>query len=561
MKQILINNLVGIKHADITLSPVTMLCGDNGAGKSSIGAAIRMALTGDVERITLKKNIAELAHNRAKDYGSKVTMGEAEYSFGKMYGNKHLPSSADRRLYEIVTGATKLAEASSDYLQKLIIDLSGISLTADEVKKRLSGHDQGNVDRLLPFIRKSFDEAETEAKKQATGARAVWKSVTGETYGENKAADWKAEQPETDTARRDELVAELDFISTQIAQLKTLKTEQETTNNELSKRIAKRDGHKANADKLTEYQDLLNAAELALDEHKASIERLEGLASGTPEPIKYPCPCCDKALMWHNGKLEAWSHEGKAPDLEAKTALKALIESLDSRIANVNRRKKDVETANTDKLFADELDREIGDQVPFDISDIAKQLNDKQRTYTDLNAELTNINVAINKAAGAEAKTITAQTHHKDVLAWSKLAEEMALDGLRKQLISMAVGKINDVLNSFSGVPLVRIGNDMKVTLDDRSYYLLSESEQWRVNTILSLSIAIISDLKFSVIDRFDVLHVSSRPSFLRLFAELTNSGRMNTIILCATLKESPKLPEPFSVYWIENGMVIGNTD
>jgi DNA repair exonuclease SbcCD ATPase subunit len=560
MKHIKINNLVGIKQVDLNLAPVVFLCGANGAGKSSIGAAIRMALTGDVERITLKKNVAELAHNGAKDYGSKVTIGETEYSFGKLYGNKHLPPSTDRRLYDIVTGSIKLAEAGNDYLQKLILDLSGISLTADEVKKRLSGHDPAKVEQLLPHISKSFDDAENAAKTQITGSRALWKSVTGETYGDKKAAEWQAEKPETDTHRQLELSVEIGKLTAQIEQLKTLKTEQETKNRELIKRQDKLKQHRTNADKLSEYQDLLTAAETAMADHKTEIERLEGLAAGTPEPVKYLCPCCDKALMWQNGQLEEWAHEGQAPDLEAKAALKQLIASQDARIANVNRRKTDLANAQNDKLIADELEKEIGDQTVVDIGKIAEQLGEKQRLYTELNTELTHINDAFDKAAGAEKKTAAAQSHHQDVLAWSKLAEEMTPDGLRKQLVSMAVNKFNDVLSSFAGVPLVRISNDMKVTLEDRSYWLLSESEQWRVNTLLALAVAIISGLKCAVLDRFDVLHVGSRSDFLRLFAELTNSGRMSNIILAATLKEPPNLPPPFSIYWIEKGVLSKNT-
>lgn len=63
-----IKNVIGARRINAKLStPVSLFCGGNGAGKSSIAEAVRMALTGDVQRVALKKEYPALITEGAKD--------------------------------------------------------------------------------------------------------------------------------------------------------------------------------------------------------------------------------------------------------------------------------------------------------------------------------------------------------------------------------------------------------------------------------------------------------------------------------------------------------------
>lgn len=56
---IYVSNVLGLRAADIRLArPVALFTGPNGAGKSSLQEAVRMALTGDTVRVSLKRNTA-----------------------------------------------------------------------------------------------------------------------------------------------------------------------------------------------------------------------------------------------------------------------------------------------------------------------------------------------------------------------------------------------------------------------------------------------------------------------------------------------------------------------
>ena len=554
--QINISNLLGIKTANIVTRPITMIAGENGAGKSSVLAGIRMACTGAVERIEYKKNVGELAHNGAKSYGAQVRLNdEVRFEFGKTFGNNHAPNN-QHHLINLVAGGKRPAELKADELQKLLIELSGVSLSADEAKKRLTqaGHDEEKINLVLPKIATSFDSAESFAKSQATEAKGAWKSVTGETFGEAKAENWVALKPELPDVDLAELNAKYQSHTSEIEFHRSEKIRVENHNRWLKDRIANLEQHKANASKLDEYKELLVIAEKDLSEHLAEIVRLEALAAGTPEPTKYPCPCCDKPLMWLNGKLEVWQHEGQAPDLEAKAQLKRMIESKQVRESLVIRRKREIEQAAAAATLVESIENEIDGKAFQELSVIDTAISEASTAQREVRQEIDQAKAVIAQAEQADQKTINAKRYFVDVVAWLKIADELSPTGIRQKLINQAVSEFNGLLGSF-GLPVV-VGTDMAISAFGRSYNLLSESEQWRVNTLMQLAIAIQSGIKFVAIDRFDVLHVSSRPQFLKLFNSLTESGQIETIIVAATLKEPPRgLPDSFSVYWIEEGI------
>ena len=54
-------NFIGAVDVNLKLSrPVLLVCGKNHSGKSSIAQAVRMALTGEPSRVSLKKNYKQL---------------------------------------------------------------------------------------------------------------------------------------------------------------------------------------------------------------------------------------------------------------------------------------------------------------------------------------------------------------------------------------------------------------------------------------------------------------------------------------------------------------------
>lgn len=561
--EIKIKNLIGIKSFDDSaLNKALLICGNNGSGKSSVGAAIRMALFGEVERVGFKKFAAELGHNGAKDYGAQIVIADKTYSFGKAFGNQHLAGSTNKAetltCLQIVTGAKKMADLEPAAMAKLLIHLAGITLTEDEIRRRLASFDAEKVGLLLPEITKSWDAAEAFAKTQATGSRALWKSVAGEVYGTEKAETWGAEEPLVDYAKLDASTLAAQTLRAEIDALSKLEIESKTKSDEHMRRKADLDKHRAKADKLQECAELLAGAEKALADHKAAISKAEELASGTPAPAAYQCPCCDNKLMWSDGALSPWKHEGKAPDPEAKAALKRLIDSLSVREQQVARRKKELEEAKASKAIADELENDLAGIENIDVSAISKALTEKRLEIQPIETEISALEELISRAKTADSKTEAAAKHHADVKEWTQLEQLMSGTGLRQKFLDAATNAFNDALAEtiVPGMPSIRIAADT-VTHNNRPYKLLSESEQWIVDTVLALAVSQLSGHHFAFVDRLDVLHVSRRPAVFRMVSELVRGGRIQSIIVAATLKEPPKLPPPFVSVWLEDGEAI----
>ena len=194
-----IQNLLGIKQAEInTPNKIVFVSGNNGAGKSSIRDAVALAMTGDLSRVTLKKNVTQLVNDGSKAGNVAVEINNDAQFFasienGKLTGN--VKEGECSPVLPYLLNAHLFASVSPDERRKLLFEITGCKITQEEVKKRLlaRGINEESIDRILPYLRSGFPEAQKEAQAKAREAKASWKTVTGgETYGEKKAESWKA---------------------------------------------------------------------------------------------------------------------------------------------------------------------------------------------------------------------------------------------------------------------------------------------------------------------------------------------------------------------------------
>lgn len=61
LEKLTVRNMIAARNVDIKLNtPITLICGSNEAGKSSICEGIKHALTGESTRVSLKKDLRQL---------------------------------------------------------------------------------------------------------------------------------------------------------------------------------------------------------------------------------------------------------------------------------------------------------------------------------------------------------------------------------------------------------------------------------------------------------------------------------------------------------------------
>lgn len=161
---------------------------------------------------------------------------------------------------------------------------------------------------------------------------------------------------------------------------------------------------------------------------------------------------------------------------------------------------------------------------------------------------------------GANETNAKAATHHQDVKDWTLIEKALAPDGIPGEILGSALKPFNTSLakvSALSAWPKTQIDPSMNITAGGRLYGLLSESEKWRVDTLIALVIAQQSGLRMVVLDRYDVLDVPARGQVMGMLLALVKAGDIESAVVCGTLKERPKveiLPLEIQSVWLTKG-------
>lgn len=570
INQITISNVLGIARADLTLkNAVTLLAGDNAAGKSTIGDCLSMAMMGKPVRVDLKKNLGQVLHNDSEKGRVNVVLegieDPAEFRLPK--GEHYAPEIAGSLYLPFVLRPSLFAEISTDERRTMLFGLTGIKasgkLIADKLAER--GISAAMIEDFAPMLRGGFPAASKEAYSRATASKGAWRAITGQTWGSVVAEDWSAPKPDGKVPTKedlDELLAKvakhqknredgLAFIGHQQGLSEATNSHKQRLNDasETAELLPRRQA------KLAETQKDLAGWESKLPE---LLETLAECRAGA-EPIK--CPCCDEDLRLVDGKLEKFSglkaDTSRAQTLaldvtKAKSAIDLLKRTLHNDIASVSQAES---AAQQFQAIADE----VFEKVDQDKLDRAKDSVEKLAgLITDIRAEFNAKQQARYDAESCATKTKDAAKAHAEVKAWIAVGDALAPDGIPGELLADAMAPVNQsmlVLAGMCGWAHVEIDTDMAVTFGGRLYGLCSESEKWRADCLIALAIAQISQLRMVVLDRLDVLDLKSRSSLLMMLIKLGKLEAMETMILSGTLKALPALPSTVGGVWISNGI------
>jgi hypothetical protein len=164
-------NVIGARDVDVNLSrPVTLFCGANHSGKSSLSEAVRMALIGEPSRVSLKKNYQQLVTE-----GADVGYAVVEYDRGQSAitlpngAHEHTGSRRPSELLPFVLDAQRFARLDANERRQFLFSLTGLSITGHEVTKRMieRGCDAAKVEIIAPHLRAGSDAAHKEAQTKA----------------------------------------------------------------------------------------------------------------------------------------------------------------------------------------------------------------------------------------------------------------------------------------------------------------------------------------------------------------------------------------------------------
>ena len=586
-----VQSFLGIQALDIqTSTPITLICGPNGAGKSSCRDGIKLALTADLGRVSLKKDAGQLVRTgdsqaicEVRDADGDtwaVTISAAGKIADSQKGRQTDPTLA------YVLDAQRFAQLDATERRAFLFGLMGVKLDGAAVAAKLAerGCDTAKAARIAPMLRAGFQAAAEDAKAQATAAKGAWRAVTGETFGSEKAKTWKAAVPPYDAAALAQLGTELQHLDVAIGQWQEsagkLVAEESRRAQLRSMLPALREAaavEARKAEKLEYDRSGLQAADHMLAQAQAAaggaprVGLVHDLARAVaffllaeidgeePDADVEAAKAALAAYVSAHGSLDT----GAAGDPDARARLPELQRQLNLMQSAVANAERDLTAARAAKQRAADIDAELAEV--FDaaaLADARTKVDELKAARGAKTAELDKLKSIKALAEAADEKTLKAGELAADVAAWDALGDALGPDGLPAQLLAEALGPLNERLAQHAADTEwmhIRVTPEMQIEMVQRGreYRLLSESERWRCDAMLAEAISHISGARLLVLDRADVLDLQGRGELLGWLDVLAEAGEVDSALVFATLKALPAgLPETIEAHWIEGGTV-----
>ena len=191
-----IRDFLGVSNISVPLSASTLFAGDNGAGKSSVQNAVRLAICGEFSRIQklTKKDYPQVIRLGAQRSAIAITTDDESRKFsaavesdGTFTAYTDAPS-----IVGYLLDPARFALSDVDTRRNLLLSLSAAELTDVEFYRRVAdmGGDTECAIGVLTLMRAGWDVAEADCLGHARDEKAQWKMHTGETWGIKKADDF-----------------------------------------------------------------------------------------------------------------------------------------------------------------------------------------------------------------------------------------------------------------------------------------------------------------------------------------------------------------------------------
>ncbi|WP_069943095.1 AAA family ATPase [Pseudomonas putida] len=567
LEHIFVENFQGLRSASLDLAtPITLVAGFNGAGKSSLREAIGFALGGS-GRVQHKKDYGKLVTEGEKKAQIIVSHDGAASSFALPKGTaeRHSVPGDDYLPFVLTPGA--FAALDEKARRALLFKLTRSSAKPDVVVSMLAKRKANatKVEKIKPLLLSGFGAAQEQAKTYAAESRGAWKAITGEQYGSEKAEGWVFEAPDSvsNADEREEVFK------------KHAKAQQDIENGNrfIGEQDAKRQAAQGLGQRKAELQEAADLLDRAVAKRTTTEQDLTKLEQQLPDlqaQLKdqqagsggCECPACGVGLKIVGSKLELY--QGLKQDTAATSTLALDITNMQRSVEMLRRTLQNdmaavakAESAREELKQLEGQQAEAFDQDRYDRS--IESLNALRKQEGELRAQYNALCEAADEAKNAEANTQKAAGYHLDVLEWVLIEKALAPDGIPGEILAGALQPFNASLtrtSKLTGWPVIQVSTEMDITAGGRLYQLLSESEQWRCDTLLALAIAVHSGLKLVMLDRFDVLDLPARGQLLGMLVSLAKANEIESAIVLGTLKAKPaKLPPEISAVWIEGGV------
>ena len=144
---------------------------------------------------------------------------------------------------------------------------------------------------------------------------------------------------------------------------------------------------------------------------------------------------------------------------------------------------------------------------------------------------------------------------HQTIARYTDIARALGPEGVRAKMLAAGLGKLNAGLKAIANEskwPLTLVADNGSISIGDRPALMCSESERWRAQAAVQLTLGAITGSKVVVLDRGDLLDATNRQGLVQAVNRVVGKTGMS-VLLCSTA-DGNELPAPWPQVAIQNG-------
>lgn len=562
----------GLERADIEINPIALVAGLNYAAKSSLAQAVAAAVCGTPipffkaakpDRALLTKTEAKELVKGGMDSGSIEIFADGKLACSVKWPDLECAGNGTLQCSKYAAGLLNVMDLEDNERQKffaaLLQAMPTVVDTADKDGKPIRSDlcialmeaipqlgDEGggaHLKKLLDSVNVSgWDAAYAHAKETGARLKGQWEANAGEAYGAKKADGWTPKMWRADLAGKSledigtactqaqekwqQAAAQLAVDAAQVAELK-----------------AAANGEAAAATALQDAQAEYDACVRAIEGQKALIAKSQ-------VPHSVPCPHCGGLLEVRSGGVDGPQVSEAAMGTKERAAAIAMLKGAQAELAEMETEL--AKCAKTRTYVNVKYEAVAGAAARL------KAAQERQGTQEAVDLALDYLQSLQRDKAAIESLAQCTRLHTL-VQANQKIVDILAPDGLRRQKLVKALAKFNQkflaALCAEADYPAVTLDNDLEVLYGARHYFLLSDSEKYRVKAVLQLAIALYDKSPLAIFDGADILDAEGRNGLFKMLASTELLA-----LVCMTMADRKKVPDLVEAgiggsYWVEQGI------
>ena len=566
-----IENLLGIRRAEVEIDGIVEVVGANASGKTSIATVVQALTTHDANPLGIPAAQSKTVYPHDGDAEGYAELNGVEWRPGKggiTVDGGSAPLSRPEAVGLIDYTARRGEKERMESLQSALLPKTDTIVEAigESLKKILPSRDLKGV---LDVIReRGFDAAEGIYAERGREAKRQWQEVTGRNYGVKVAADW----------RPDGWLANMDSATPQEAEEGVTGAREQLSALHQVQSVSEAEAQAAEEakDKIPEAQkavgdleammgesqaDLdglpLNQAAKAVKEAETELARQRQVSKGIPT---ITCPHCHGAVAVSEGGDLV---KANVQIIEAHiNAAKGRVEIVEKALAKNIKTHGDLQK-KAQKL--QEKNRECRDMLDKAKTNLAVLKKQSEKAGLSVDTEdrrsaLLQAEQAVDDAKRIEDMVkaeVRASELNQTVSRYIEIARALGSQGVRAKMMEKGLRKLNAglaVISDKTGWPLVTIADRGAVSWNDRPVALCSESERWRSQASIQLTLAAMTKSGVVVLDRADLLDNPNREGLVNAVQHVSQKTGI-AVLLCSTGTKAEKSP------WTQITVVGGKTE